>query len=50
MDEDQPPAGSQLLDKAWAVAGLLAAVALAWMAVDLLRGPRPAEVTDDAAS
>jgi len=33
-------AGSTMLEKAWAVAGLIGAVALAWMAIDLIRGPQ----------
>ncbi|HEY1672517.1 MAG TPA: hypothetical protein VGG50_07355 [Streptosporangiaceae bacterium] len=40
MDEDGPVSGS-LLEKAWAVAGLLAGAALIFMAVDLLRPQRP---------
>jgi hypothetical protein len=32
--------GSTTLEKAWAIAGLIAAGVLAWMAYDLLRGPR----------
>ena len=50
MDEDTPVPGSPLLEKAWAVAGLLAAAALAWMAIDLLRPRAPAvqEVPDDS--
>jgi hypothetical protein len=47
MDEDQAPAGGTLLDKAWAIAGLMAAAALAWMAIDLLRGPRAPAVEAD---
>lgn len=35
--------GSTTLEKAWAIAGLIAAGVLAWMAYDLLRGPRPPE-------
>jgi hypothetical protein len=46
MDEDQPQ-GNSLLDKAWAVAGLLAAAALMWMALDLLLPHKPAEEPND---
>jgi hypothetical protein len=42
--------GSTPLEKAWAVAGLLAAAGLAWMAYDLLRGPRPPEGADEPGS
>jgi hypothetical protein len=35
------------LEKVWAVAGLLAGVVLAWMAIDLLRGPRIPDETGD---
>lgn len=38
--EQEDPGGSRL-DKAWAVLGLLTALALAAMSVDLLRGARP---------
>lgn len=34
-----------MFEKAWAVAGLLAACALAWMSIDLLR-PRKQEAPD----
>jgi hypothetical protein len=39
----QPPAGNPLLEKAGAVVTLLGAIALAWVAVDTLRGPRQQE-------
>jgi hypothetical protein len=49
MDDEQPK-GSALLEKAWAIAGLLAAAALAWMAIDLLIPRKPAEADSDAGS
>jgi hypothetical protein len=49
MDDEQPK-GSALLEKAWAIAGLLAAAALAWMAIDLLIPRKPAEAESDAGS
>lgn len=44
------PADSSRLDKAWAVLGLLTALALAAISLDLLRPARAPEVTgnDDA--
>jgi hypothetical protein len=46
MDETEPQPGN-LLDKAWAIAGLLAGAALIFMAIDLLRPhPKPG-VPDD---
>jgi hypothetical protein len=47
MDEEQPQP-SLMLEKCWAIAGLLAAAALAWMAIDLLIPHKPAEKADDA--
>jgi hypothetical protein len=44
--QDGPVPGSSALDKAWAALGLLAALGLAAIAVDLLRTarrPRPAD-------
>jgi hypothetical protein len=49
MDEEQPK-GSEILEKCWALAGLLAAAALAWMAIDLLIPRKPAQADDDAAN
>jgi hypothetical protein len=45
MDE-QP--GSDMIEKAWAVLGLLAAIALAYMSVDLLLPRKQPEATADA--
>jgi hypothetical protein len=45
MDDDTPVSGP--LDKVWAAFGLVAGIALVWMAVDLLR-PRREETSDDA--
>ena len=42
--------GSTSLEKAWAIAGLIAAGVLAWMAYDLLRGERPPEGANDQGS
>lgn len=44
---DGGPAGSSKLDKAWAVLGLLTALALAAISLDLLRPARAPEVTGD---
>jgi hypothetical protein len=38
-----PGPGADPLEKVWAVAGLVAAGILAWMAIDLFRGPRAPE-------
>jgi hypothetical protein len=47
MDETEPQPGGGLLDKAWAIAGLLAGAALIFMAVDLLRPhPKPGAPDD----
>ena len=46
MDDEQPQPGNGLLDKAWAIAGLLAAAALAWMALDLLLPHKQPEAVD----
>jgi hypothetical protein len=35
MDDEQGPGG---LEKAWALAGMLAGAVLVWMALDVLRG------------
>jgi hypothetical protein len=45
---DEQPGSSDMLEKAWAVLGLLAALALAWMSIDLLL-PRKQPETADAA-
>jgi hypothetical protein len=48
MDEDQPQGGgTDVLEKIWAVAGLLAGAALIWMAVDLLRPAKTPEAVTD---
>jgi hypothetical protein len=45
--EDPGRAQAVLLEKVWAVAGLLAGAVLAWMAIDLLRGPKIPDETGD---
>ena len=48
MDDEQTPQPSPLLEKVWAVAGLLAGAALIFMAIDLLRPAKPEAASDDS--